>query len=158
MTVEPSRAADRAPILEVARDLGVFNAEDVDVVAELFDGYLRDSIQSGYNFLTDRDPQSGAVLGFACWGPTSLSRGAADLYWIATARHAQGHGVGAALFRSVEAAARAVGRWLVIIWTSSRPDFEPARQFYQRMACELASCIDDLYDHGDDLLVFVRRL
>ena len=158
MTVEPSRPDDRAPILEVARGLGVFDAEEVDVVAELFDGYLRDPVQSGYNFLSKRDPQTGAVLGFACWGPTSLSRGATDLYWIATARDVQGRGVGADLFRAVEAAVRASGRWLLVIWTSSRPDYEPARRFYQRMGCELASQIADFYDHGDDLVVFVRRL
>jgi GNAT superfamily N-acetyltransferase len=158
MTVELSQPADRAPILELARDVGVFDAEELDAVAELFDGYLRDPIQSGYNFLTDRAPESGAVLGFACWGPTSLSRGAADLFWIATAQHAQGGGVAAGLFRAVEAAVRAAGRWLIVIWTSSRPEYEAARRFYQRMGCELASQIADFYDRGDDLVVFVRRL
>jgi GNAT superfamily N-acetyltransferase len=158
MTVELSRPDDRARILEVARGVGVFEAEEVDVVAELFDGYLRDPIQSGYNFLTDRAPDTAALLGFACWGPTSLSRGAADLYWIATARHAQGRGVAARLFRAVEAAARAAGRWLIVIWTSSRPEYEAARTFYQRMGCDLACQLADFYDRGDDLVVFVRRL
>ena len=158
MTIELSRPDDRAPILAVARDVGVFDTEEVDVVAELFDGYLRDPIQSGYNFLSDRDPDTGAVLGFACWGPTSLSRGAADLYWIATAREAQGRGVAAGLFEAVMAAARAAGRWLIVIWTSSQPHYAPARNFYQRMGCELALQLADFYDHGDDLMVFVRRL
>ncbi len=158
MTVELARPADRAPILEVAEGLGMFTAEEVGVVAELFDTYLRDPVHSGYNFLTCRDPATGAVLGFACWGPTSLSRGAADLYWIATARQAQGRGVGTDLFRAVEAAARAAGRWLILIWTSSRPDYAPARRFYQRMGCEVASQIADFYDRGDDLVTYVRRL
>ena len=158
MTVELSRPDDRAPILDVARDVGVFDAEEVAVVAELFDGYLRDPIQSGYNFLTDRAPESGAVLGFACWGPTSLSRGAADLYWIATARHAQGRGVAARLFQAVEEKVRSAGRWLIVIWTSSRPEYEAARNFYQRMGCDTACQLVDFYDHGDDLVVFVRRL
>jgi hypothetical protein len=47
MTIELARPADREPILAVARDVGVFDAEEVDVVAELFDGYLRDPIQRG---------------------------------------------------------------------------------------------------------------
>jgi ribosomal protein S18 acetylase RimI-like enzyme len=158
MTVESSRPDDRAPILELARGLCVFDAEEVDVVAELFDGYLKDPVKSGYNFLTNRHPQTGAVLGFACWGPTSLSRGASDLYWIATASQAQGRGVGGDLFRAVESAVRAAGRWLIVIWTSGRPDYAPARSFYQRMGCELASRIVDFYDRGDDLVVFVRRL
>ena len=158
MTVELSRPGDRAPILELARGVGVFDAEEVAVVAELFDDYLRDPIQSGYNFLTDRAPDTGAVLGFACWGPTSLSRGAADLYWIATARNVQGRGVAAGLFRAVEDAVRAAGRWLIVIWTSSKPDYEAARKFYQRMGCERSCQLADFYDRGDDLMVFVRRL
>ena len=158
MTIELSRPDDRALILAVAREVGVFDAEEVDVVAELFDGYLRDPIESGYNFLSDRDLDTGAILGFACWGPTSLSRGAADLYWIATTPGAQGRGVAAGLFRAVEAAARAAGRWLIVIWTSSRPNYEAARNFYQRMGCELTLQLTDFYDRGDDLVVFVRRL
>jgi len=158
MTIEPSRPDDREPILAVARDVGVFDAEEVDVVAELFDGYLHDPIQSGYNFLSDRDPATGAVLGFACWGPTSLSRGAVDLYWIATARTAQGRGVAAGLFEAVMAAARAAGRWLIVIWTSSQPNYAAARNFYLRMGCALTLQLADFYDHGDDLMVYVRRL
>jgi GNAT superfamily N-acetyltransferase len=158
MTIEPSRPADRAPILAVAQDVGVFDAEEVEVVAELFDGYLRDPILTGYNFLSERDPDTGTVLGFACWGPASLSRGAADLYWIATAREAQGRGVAAGLFRAVEAEVRAAGRWLIVIWTSSRPNYDAARSFYLRMGCELSLQLADFYDRGDDLVMFVRRL
>ncbi|MGH2522143.1 MAG: GNAT family N-acetyltransferase, partial [Anaerolineales bacterium] len=91
---------------------------------ELFAGYLRSPEESGYNFLSYRDGDN--VLGFACWGPTSLSKGAVDLYWICTSRAAQGKGVAAALFRAVEATTRAIGRWLIVIWTSSQPDYEPA--------------------------------
>src|SRR5690606_18031547 len=148
--VEPSLPTDREPILAVARGVGVFSPEEVATVAELFDGYLRSPAESGYNFLTARGEQA-EVLGFACWGPTSLSRGAADLYWICTAREAQGRGVAAALFRAVESAVRAHGRWLIVIWTSSQPAYAPARAFYARMGCDLAMQLADFYDRGDDL-------
>jgi GNAT superfamily N-acetyltransferase len=155
--VGASLAAERTAILAVAERTGVFTPEEVTTVAELFDGYLSGPEKSGYNFLSAR-ALGGDVLGFACWGPTSLSRGAADLYWIATDPGAQGKGVAAALFRAVEAAVRAAGRWLVVIWTSSRPEYGPARAFYQRVGAELAMQLADFYDRGDDLCVFVRRL
>ena len=158
VAIAPSLFADRASILAVAQNTGVFTAEEVDTVAELFDGYERDALQSGYNFLSARDEDTGAVLGFACWGPTSLSKGAADLYWIATDPAAQGRGVAAALFHAIEAAVRAAGRWLLVIWTSSRPEYAAARGFYQRVGCELSLQLTDFYDRGDDLVVFVRRL
>ena len=156
MPVHLSSPSDRAAILDCARGVGVFTDEEVNTVDELFDGYLRDPVRSGYNFLSYRD--GDALLGFACWGPTSLSKGAADLYWICTARAAQGRGVAAALFGAVEDAARAAGRWLIVIWTSSRLDYEPARNFYLHVGCTLTTQIADFYDRGEDLCVFVKRL
>ncbi len=156
MFVTASLPSDRPAILAAARSVGVFNEEEVATVDELFEGYLRSPEKSGYNFLSCKDGDE--VLGFVCWGPTSLSKGAVDLYWICSAQHAQGQGVAAALFREVEARARAVGRWLIVIWTSNRPDYEPARNFYQRVGCELAAQLRDFYDRGEDLCVFTRRL
>jgi GNAT superfamily N-acetyltransferase len=155
-SVLSSLSSDRPAILAAARSVGVFNDEEVATVDELFDGYLRSPEKSGYNFLSCKD--GADVLGFACWGPTSLSKGAVDLYWICTADHAQGQGVAAALFRAVEERARAIGRWLIVIWTSSRPDYAPARNFYLRMGCELALQLSEFYDRGEDLCVFTRRL
>jgi len=154
--ISASLPEDRLAILDVARSTGVFNDEEVATVDELFAGYLRDPQASGYHFLSCKD--GAAVLGFACWGPTALSRGAADLYWICTARSAQGRGVAAALFKAVEEAVIALGRWLIVIWTSNRADYAPARAFYLRMGCELQTQIADFYDRGEDLCVFVRRL
>ena len=160
MPVAASLASERAAILTAARSVGVFTSEEVDTVEELFDGYLRDPQESGYNFLSYRgaDADADAVSGFACWGPTALSNGAADLYWICTAREAQGRGVAAALFHAVEDSVRSAGRWLIVIWTSSRADYGAARHFYQHMGCELTAQIADFYDRGDDLCVFTRRL
>lgn len=156
MFVESARPADRDPILDAARSVGVFSAEEVETVDELFAGYLRDAVKTGYYFLVARD--AGQVLGFACWGPTSLSRGACDLYWICTAKQAQGRGVARALFDGVADAARAFGRWLIVIWTSSRPDYAAARSFYRRMGCDLGAQITDFYDRGEDLCIFIHRL
>lgn len=155
-SIAPSAPSELPAILEAARSVGVFNAEEVATVDELFQGYLRDPQVSGYNFLSAT--AGGELLGFACWGPTALSQGATDLYWICTAQAAQGRGVAGALFQAVEAAARARGRWLIVIWTSSRTEYAPARRFYERMGCVLQTQIIDFYARGEDLCVFVRRL
>lgn len=156
LSVSPSLPTDRSAILAVARSVGVFNEEEVATVDELFEGYLRSPEKSGYHFLSCKEENE--VLGFACWGPTSLSKGAVDLYWICSAQQAQGKGVAAALFHTVEEKARAIGRWLIVIWTSNRPEYAPARNFYQRLGCELTAQLRDFYDRGEDLCVFTRRL
>lgn len=155
MPVEISRPSDRTAILAVARSVEVFSDEEVNTVEELFDGYLESPEKSGYNFLSYREGE--ALLGFACWGPTALSKGAVDLYWIATATEAQGKGVAKALFAAVVEAARAAGRWLMVIWTSDRPEYQAARNFYLRMGCDLAVQLADFYDRDEALCVFTLR-
>jgi GNAT superfamily N-acetyltransferase len=156
--VAPSRPEDRAAVALISERTGVFTPEEVQTALELFDGYLSDPQRSGYNFLSYYAPADGRLLGFACWGPTALSKGAADLYWLATDPAAQGQGVAAALFRAVQAAVRAAGRWLIVIWTSNSPHYTPARRFYERQGCTLAMQLADFYDRGDDLCVYVYRL
>ncbi len=155
MPIEPSLPSDRAPIAEAARSVGVFNEEEVRTIYELFDDYVRD-LASGYNFLTYRD--DGHVLGFACWGPTPLTEGTHDLYWICAHRAAVGKGVGAALFRRVEEECRKVSGRLLVIWTSSAAGYAPAQRFYARMGCSLEGRIRDFYTPGEDLLVFSKHL
>ena len=156
MPVEISQPTDLAAILAVARSTGVFSAEEVSTVAELFEGYLQSPEKSGYNFLSYRDGED--LLGFACWGPTALTKGTVDLYWIAASAKAQGKGVGAALFQAVVRAAEAQGRWLIVIWTSSRPEYQAARNFYLRLGCDLKVQLADFYDREEDLCVFTFRL
>jgi GNAT superfamily N-acetyltransferase len=152
----PSKPGDLAEILDVSRNVGVFSQEEVDTVDELFQGYLTDPVKSGYNYLSCR--KDGKMAGFACWGPTALSKGTVDLYWICTDKAFQGQGIAGALFRAVEDAARKAERWQLVIWTSSKPEYGQARQFYLKMGCQLAVQIADFYERGDDLCVYIRKL
>lgn len=156
MKIEPSLPSDLPVILEIARGVGVFSQEEVETVEELFEGYVKDAEKSGYHYLSARE--GDAVLGFACWGPAFLTRGTVDLYWICTAASAQGKGVASALLRRVEEETRRLGRWNVDIWTSSRPEYLAARNFYQKMGYTLVLQYPDYYDRGDDLCVFLKRL
>ncbi len=154
--IQTASPGEREAVIAVAAATGVFSEEEIVTVAELFDDYLLDPEASGYNFITAHD--SGGLLGFACWGPADLSHGAAELYWIATSPQAQGRGVAGALFRAVEGAVRAAGRWVISIWTSSLDAYGPARRFYDRMGAVLAAQVKDYYDHGEDLCIYMRHL
>ena len=97
------------------------------------------------------------ICGYACWGPTPLTRGTYDLYWIATDPSAQGQGVGRALMSHVETSVRALGGRLLVAETSSKDSYSGTVSFYRRLGYEEASRIRDFYDRGDDRLVFVKR-
>jgi len=153
--IRPTRAQDREAIGRLAREAGVFTREELDTVFELFDDAQRDP-QCGYNFLSA--DQDARLVGFACWGPTPLTEGACDLYWICTDRGTRRQGVARALFEQVEQEARREGGRLIMVWTSSTPPYAPANDFYRRVGCEQVARITDFYRPGDDLVIWLRRL
>jgi ribosomal protein S18 acetylase RimI-like enzyme len=154
--IAPSQPDEREEIGRIAAEVGVFDEEEVATVYELFDEYVGDPVGSGYYFLSYR--QDGHTLGFACYGPTPLTEGTYDLYWICTARQVHQQGIGRALLRRVEEELRAQGGRLIIISTSSRPEYQPARDFYQRTGCTLDGVVPDYYKPGDDLVLYSRRV
>lgn len=153
--VRASRAEEREAIGRLAREAGIFNREEIDTVSELFDESQKDP-RCGYNFLSAH--LAGTLVGFACWGPTPLTEGAYDLYWICSDSTKRRHGIARALFARVEEEIRKESGRLLAIWTSSTPPYAPANDFYRGVGCELAARIPDFYRPGDDLVVWVRRL
>ncbi len=148
---------DRAAIARIVGAVGNFNRDEIDCALELVDIYLNHRDQRDYNLVVSEN-QQGEVSGYACWGPTPLTRGTYDLYWIATHPEAQGKGVGAGLMAYVEDRVREQEGRLLILETSSKESYGKTVDFYQRLGYQEASRITDFYDVGDDKLVFVKRL
>jgi ribosomal protein S18 acetylase RimI-like enzyme len=98
------------------------------------------------------------VCGYVCIGPTPLTNGTFDLYWIAVDPAAQGKGFGTELTRLAENEARARGGRLLLIETASHDAYTPTVRFYERAGYELVSRIADFYKIGDDKLTFAKRL
>ena len=156
MSIYPSLPHERADIERITHAAGNFHADELTTPLELFDGYLRDPMVSGYNFLSAKREEQ--VMGYACYGPTALTEATYDLYWIVAEASVHGQGVGAALFDRVWYEVRQRQGRLLMIWTSSTPAYERARNFYLRMGCELEARIKDFYRSGDDLCIFSKRL
>jgi GNAT superfamily N-acetyltransferase len=155
LEIYPSLPHERADIERITLAAGNFQADELTTPLELFDGYLRDPVVSGYNFFSAK--REGQVVGYACYGPTALTEGTFDLYWIVAEAAAHGQGVGRALFERVWGeVTRHRGR-LLMIWTSSTPDYDRARAFYLRMGCQLEAQIKNFYRPGDDLCIFSKR-
>jgi len=128
----------------------------VAVAEELIDSYLEDPSSSGYHILVAE--VDSTVTGYICYGPTPLTEGTWDIYWIAVAREKQGQGIGSALMKSAEKEiGRAKGR-LAIIETSSTPAYEKTRNFHLSQGYEVICRIPDFYVPGDDKLILQKRL
>jgi ribosomal protein S18 acetylase RimI-like enzyme len=98
------------------------------------------------------------MLGYACFGPHSLTQGTYDLYWIVVDPTAQGHGIGHALLARVEAEVQARGGRLLLVETSGTPAYAPARRFYESSGYRCEAVVHDFYAPGDDLLIFSKDL
>ncbi|MDZ7343776.1 MAG: GNAT family N-acetyltransferase [candidate division KSB1 bacterium] len=123
---------------------------------ELIDTYLNVAGQKDYLIdcavdATDRP------LGYVCYGPTPLTDGTYDLYWIAVDPEAHRCGVGSRLLEHVERAVLPSGR-LLLIETSSLPKNEAARRFYWRHLYREVARVPDFYTDGDDRVIYAKRL
>ena len=154
--IRSMRGADRPRITQILRDTPEFKPHEVVVAEELIDSYLDDPSGSGYHVLVaDAD---AAVEGYICSGPTPLTEGTWDVYWVAVSRQKQDQGIGSALMKSAEEdMLKAEGR-LSIIETSSTPAYEKTRSFHLSQGYETVARIPDFYAIGDDKLILRKRL
>ena len=147
---------NKPAVMVILRNTPQFPPPDVMVAGDLIDTYLEDPVNSGYFILVAE--VDSTILGYICYGPTPLTEGTWDVYWIAVARKEQGKGVGKALLASVESKIKEAGGRLVLIETSSLPGYEKTRRFYLSQGYEIISRIPDFYTPGDDKITFMKRV
>ncbi len=152
----PLEQRDRPVIAELVRHVGNFSNEEIDTALELVDEWLADGEPSDYICWIIEDEEG--VRGYVCIGPTPLTEGTFDLYWIAVDPSAQGRGYGQALTRLAEEEARTRGGRLLLIETASHETYAATIRFYERAGYELVSRIPDFYKEGDDKLTFAKRI
>lgn len=148
--------ADRDAILRIADREPLFSHEEAATVAELLQDYFSRPDHHGYFFLTAE--AEGAVAGFACYGPTPLTRGTYDLYWVAVAAEFKGRGIGRALMEQVEQAVRQQGGRLLVVDTSGTAAYGRTREFYEQLGYRRAATIPDFYREGDPLVLYIKPL
>jgi ribosomal protein S18 acetylase RimI-like enzyme len=146
---------DKTAILQMLRHMREFKPAEIIVAEEVLDSYLRDSIKSGY-YVSIAEIDS-TVAGYVCYGPTPLTEAAWDIYWLAVTPGQQNRGIGKILLSSAEEAIRKNSGTMILIETSSRPEYKATRSFYRGQGYKLACRIDDFYAAGDDKLIFIKR-
>lgn len=161
------RESDAAAVREIVASTGFFHGFEVDVAVELIAERIERGLASEYYFVF-ADDASGNAVGYACFGPIACTVGSFDLYWIAVHDSLRGRGLGGRLMAEAErlmvsglpgpsrtplAAARRV-----YIETSSKPQYQPTRAFYERCGYAEEARFADFYAPGDDKVVYVRAV
>lgn len=133
-----------------------FLPHEVVVAEELIDAFLTKSMESGYHILVAE--MDSKIVGYVCYGETPLTEGTWDVYWIAVDRTRQGKGIGRALMIETEHNIQKLHGRLVVIETSTKPNYNKTRQFYVLQGYSEIALIPDFYAIGDGKVIMVKRL
>lgn len=155
--IRPMAPADRPDVVALIKATGFFRPDEILVAEELIDITLDEPDQQDYGIVVVTD-EKGGVAGYMTYGPTPLTLGTYDLYWMAVAPKTQGRGYGRALVEWLEDYVRRAGGRLLVIETSSSEKYEPTRRFYLGLKYNEVARIPDFYGPGDDRVIYTKRL
>ncbi|MFH1141573.1 MAG: GNAT family N-acetyltransferase [Chloroflexota bacterium] len=150
------RTDDVEEMVRITRATGFFYPEEVDVAREVLLEAAESGETSGYHVHVATQGQKAA--GYVCFGPTPLTRGTWDIYWIAVDPPQQRQGIGNRLMSLAEEEIRSHAGRLILVETSSRALYDPTRGFYSRLGYQEVSYIPDFYDVGDGRVTFAKVL
>lgn len=156
LRIRPLQPEDREPIRQLLVETGVFTGEEVGIALELIDAVLNNPGQKDY--IIRVCDEGNTPLGYYCVGPTPATESTYDLYWIAVTPAEHGKGVGRMLNTHAEGLIRSRGGTLIIVETSSRPQYDRTRGFYVSAGYTEFTRIRDYYRAGDDLVVYGKYL
>ncbi len=160
MNIRPVEAIDRERIRQILVSVTNFTEQEVQWAMDLVDDAVARENRGEYlvYVLDDGDGSERVIQGYVCYGPTPMTEGVFDLYWIAVDPKRQGQGLGQVLLRFVENEVRRQSGRMLLIETRSRPSFAPTLHFYRRSGYDEISRIKDFYRIEDDKIVFCKRL
>jgi ribosomal protein S18 acetylase RimI-like enzyme len=155
MDIRPLEGKDREPLASLIRRIETFSQEEMGVAIELVDLALQPNNPDYKILVADRD---GALVGYVCYGPTPMTEGTYDLYWIASDPTVRGQGIGASLISGMEADLRRIQARIIRVETSATEAYGPTRGFYASMKYTEEARIRDFYKVGDDLIILTKRV
>ncbi|HKA06481.1 MAG TPA: GNAT family N-acetyltransferase [Gemmataceae bacterium] len=143
-------------LVAIASGTGVFKPIEIEALRGVLDDYHTGNTSPSHKAITYES--DGRPIGFAYYAPTEMTDRAWHLFWIFVDRGTQSKGLGARIIRHIEDEIRATGGRVLIVETSSLPNYEPTRRFYLKLGYRHVATIPDLYADGDDMIVFWKRL
>jgi ribosomal protein S18 acetylase RimI-like enzyme len=157
MEIRPLILEDRMRLLSMLVKTRVFNSDEIDVAMELIDIVLKDQNQKDYYISCMVDDQRQPV-GYICYGPTPMTQGTFDLYWIVVDPDFQGKKIGSQLLNFLEKILSGRNGRMILADTSSIPEYEKTKKFYLRNGFQEIARVKDYYSPGNDRITFCKRL
>jgi ribosomal protein S18 acetylase RimI-like enzyme len=154
MEIRRLSANDRPQLAALLGRIETFLPDEVVCALELIDA----AVHNSPDYLVLVAARGEQVLGYVCYGPTPMTDGTWDLYWIASDPLARGLGVGKQLVTAMEADLRTRKARLVRVETSAQESYGGTHKFYEATQYLEEARFRDFYRPGDDLIVLAKRL
>ncbi|MCL2140652.1 MAG: GNAT family N-acetyltransferase [Dehalococcoidia bacterium] len=148
------KPADKPQLMELLRNTPEFEPFEIPVAEEIIESSYN---EPGQYYSTIVAEIGTAVKGFVCFGHTPLTVATWDIYWMAVAQDKRGLGIGRALLNKVEERIVSAGGKLVLVETSSKPNYLNTRRFYRHSGYKRIARIVDFYSPKDHLLILEKR-
>ncbi|MDI6839843.1 MAG: GNAT family N-acetyltransferase [bacterium] len=159
MKIRELLPSDYQDIKTLVEETGLFTDEEIRCALELvsygLSQHKEEEVEYLFKIATD---DSGRLEGYACYGRTPLTDGVFDIYWIVVRKDSQYRGFGSRLLKELEEDIKIRGGRKIFIETSSKDDYEKARQFYTKKGYKLIAKIPDFYKVGDDKLIYMKDI
>jgi ribosomal protein S18 acetylase RimI-like enzyme len=97
-------------------------------------------------------------IAVAFYAPEKVTDRTYNVYLIAIHKDFQGRGIGSELMTYIEETLQRQGGRILIVETSSLPNFEQTRKFYDKLKYQREAVIRDFYQEGEDKIVFWKKL
>ena len=151
--IRETKKADSEAILAIVRDSEQFDENCLTHVEETLNNYLAGESDDLWFTADDGEP-----VGVAYCAPEPVTDGTWNLLMLWTRRDRNGQGHGSALVSHVENILNERSVRLLIVETSSLPDFAGARAFYDKCGFTEEARIRNFFAAGDDKIVYTKSL
>lgn len=146
------RVQDLSALKEVIDSTQLFPSDQLDEMAAT---YFKDEC-SREIWLTKE--VEGVPVAITYCVPEKMTEGTYNLLLIAVHKTHQGQGIGAEMMLFLEEYLSSIGSRILIVETSSLPEYELTRNFYSKMKYHQQAVIPEFYQEGEDKVVFWKKL
>jgi ribosomal protein S18 acetylase RimI-like enzyme len=143
---------DTEGLKNVLNTIELFPSEMLDdMILDYFDNPQSEEVW--FTSIQDKKPIS---IGYCA--PEKLTDGTYNLYAIGVQNDLQGKGIGKKMMTFIEDYLKNRGCRVLIVETSSMPEFESTREFYGKIGYSKEAVIRDFWKEGDDKVIFWKKL
>lgn len=154
--IRPSQRSDTDELCLLAEATTVFKSHELVALREVLNDYFDENYDEHHYCVTLL--HGSQIVGFAYYAKTAMTDNTWHVWWIAVQKATQGQGFGKQLMKYIESFIQKEKGRIVLIETSSLPNYDATRQFYEKLQYEKAAVLADFYADGDSQVIYRKRL